>query len=279
MKPRLLLFALLAILPGCTFGMDYSGDETGLRRDSVPIDGHPERELSYLIDDQPDEPRVIFIHGSPGQSNMYVDYLRDPVPGFETIAIDRMGYGESTPHAAVTSLSEHAASIEPLLVQRKGLWPILVGHSLGGPIATQLAAEYPDRVGGLVIVGTGLNPEFEDVRWYNKVARWRIINPFLAGFLRISNEEMYACKGEIEQLVPLLDRIECPIVIIHGTGDDLVPFETVKFSVQEFAGNDQVYVIVLIGEGHSVTKLRKEEIRETLSELRSGLLDPLEQTR
>ena len=275
MFTRTVLLAL-CFLTGCKFGLDYSGDEAGIQREFLPVEGHAGRVLSYLIDPSPGNPRVIFIHGSPGRSSMYVDYLRNPVGGVETIAVDRIGYGESRPLKAVVSFEEQAAAIAPLLEKRNELWPILVGHSLGGPIATRLAADNPDKVSGLIIVAGGLNPELEEVRWYNEIARWRIVSPFLVDFLRISNNEMYACHDQVELLEPILDRIQCPIVILHGTDDDLVPFETIAFSIRRFERNPYVYVVVMMEEGHSVTKKRQEEVRDVIAGLRRGLIDLLE---
>ena len=154
-----ILLASLLVLPGCRLGLDYSGDERGLERASVPVEGHPDRRLSYLIDGDPAAQRLIFIHGSPGNSLAYAKYLHDPVPGLETLAVDRLGYGQSTADEAVVSFEEQAAAIAPLLVERAGEWPILVGHSLGGPIAARLAADHPERVAGLIIVAGSLNPE------------------------------------------------------------------------------------------------------------------------
>lgn len=271
-----LTLLLLATTPGCRFGMDYSGDESGLRRESIAVEGLPGRRLSYLIEGQPDDPRVIFIHGSPGGSGMYVDYLREPVPGVETIAVDRMGYGESLPHEAVTEFAAHADSLAPLLVERNGLWPILVGHSLGAPIAAWLASEYPDRVGGLILVAGGFDPELEDPRWYNEVASWRVMQVFMAGFLNVSNREILANQAQVVELVDRLERIRCPVIIIHGTADDLVPFASVDFLIDHLADNPEVYVAVLIGNDHSITKKRKLEVREIVAALRDGIRDLVE---
>ena len=76
----------------------------------------------------------------------YSDYMHDPVEGFETVAVDRLGYGESRPKKAVVSFEEQAAAIAPLLEERRGHWPVVVGHSLGGPIAARLAADNPGKV-------------------------------------------------------------------------------------------------------------------------------------
>lgn len=278
--PRLLV-ALLALsgcllATGCKFGLDYSGDESGLERRSISSPGNGERELSYLIHGDETKPRVIFIHGSPGSSTMYVDYLRELQSEAEVIAVDRLGHGASQGSGVVVSFEEQAAAIAPLLEQREGLWPIVVGHSLGGPIATRLAADYPDRVGALVIVAGGLNAELEKTTWYNEVARWRIMQPFLAGFLKTSNKEMWACKEQVELLDPLLGDITCPVVVIHGTEDSLVPFEQIEYTIERMADNPRLFVMVLIGEDHSVTKLRREEVRETIQELLAGMTDFLE---
>ena len=83
--------------------------------------------------------RVIFVHGTPGRSGAWSDYLANVPKGFEFVAIDRAGFGKSGPAGAVTSLKDQARTILPLLVDRGGGWPILVGHSLGALTALALA--------------------------------------------------------------------------------------------------------------------------------------------
>jgi len=277
MQRALLVLAACGFAAGCKFGLDYSGDESGLTRSTLPVAGSDSRRLSYLIHGDATKPRVIFIHGSPGDSAMYADYLRELGDEAQVIAVDRLGYGRSKQGGAVVSFEEQAAAIAPLLEPRDGLWPIVVGHSLGGPIAARLAADHPDQVGALVIVAGGLNAELEETHWYNRVARWWIVYPFLAGFLRTSNQEMWACREQVELLDPLLGEITCPVVVIHGTDDSLVPFEQIDYTIERLADNPQVYVIVLIGEDHGVTKLRREEVRETIQELLAGMRDFVEE--
>jgi pimeloyl-ACP methyl ester carboxylesterase len=269
----LLAAAACACVASCRFGLDYAGDESGLTRESIPVASPPGCKLSYLISGDATKPRVIFIHGSPGLASMYASYLRELGGEAEVIAVDRLGFGESAQSGVVVSFEEQAAAIAPLLVERGGVKPIIVGHSLGGPIAARLAADHPDEIGGLVIVAGGLNPELEEPRWYNEIARWRIVEPFLAESLRVSNQEMWACREQVEQLDPLLERIKCPVVVIHGTDDALVPFESVEHSVRRFSNNPYLFVMVLIGESHKITKLRREEVRETVEELLTGLKD------
>lgn len=105
--------------------------EARISRHSVPSIGHVRNFASGPIG----APRIIFIHGTPGHAGVFALYLLDPVPGYECIAVDRPGFGGSSECGPVPSFEQQAAAIAPLLTQQQGRWPILVGHSLGGPIA------------------------------------------------------------------------------------------------------------------------------------------------
>jgi pimeloyl-ACP methyl ester carboxylesterase len=89
-----------------------------------------------------------------------VDRLADD---HRVLAPDLFGHGESDKPVGDYSLGAHAASLRDLL-DVLGLTSVcVVGHSLGGGIAMQLAYLFPDRVERLVLVSSGglgreLNP-------------------------------------------------------------------------------------------------------------------------
>src|SRR3546814_18455192 len=62
----------------------------------------------------------------------------------------------------------------PLLLGN-GAPAIVVGHSLGGPIAAKLAMDYPDRVRGLLLLAPSVAPALEAPRWYQRLATWRVV--------------------------------------------------------------------------------------------------------
>lgn len=228
---------------------------------AVVDDAH---SVSYLHAGDPEAPRVVFVHGTPGSAGAWAGFLRAPLNGVESIAIDRFGFGRSTPKMPTPSLEEQAKAIEPFLVQREGRWPILVGHSLGAPIIARAAADYPGRVGGLVIVSGAMDPELEKVHWYQRVGEFWFIPPFLPELLRNSNRELIPLKEELEKLEPLLEKIDCPIAIIHGKKDRLVPAANVDFMKERFPKENVRQISILEKGDHFLIWNSEEAIRNAI---------------
>jgi len=69
------------------------------------------------------------------------------------VALDLPGHGESAPVQAA-SLADHAAVAAELIGALAMRPAVIVGHSLGGSIAIELAARRPDLVRGLVLIAS-----------------------------------------------------------------------------------------------------------------------------
>ena len=250
-----------AALTGCTFGYETPASKlASLERGSYTFNG---RTVEYFRAGDPDGRRVIYVHGTPGDATNFAGFLSEPIAGLEHVAVDRLGFGRSDPRA-VTGFAEQAASLGPLLVERGGRWPILVGHSLGGPIVARLAADHPERVGGLVIVSGSLDPALEKPRWFNHVGDTWLARPVMGRALRNSNDELMAAPKETRELDAILDRVTCPVVVIHGTRDKLVPAANVDYMRGRWADAE---FVVLEGENHFIPWTRPETIRGAVEKL------------
>lgn len=248
-------------------------DAEGVLRESIEV--APDIELSYLssVSVEPDAQRIIFVHGTPGNAGAFDNYLIDPLEGFESVSIDRPGFGRTRPSAPMPALRDQARALEPLLIERGGKWPLLVGHSLGGPIVARVAVDYPGRVGGLLILSGSLDPSLEKIAWYQRLASLPIVPYMMPRFVRNSNRELYPLKGELEALKPLLANVMCPVIIVHAPNDSLVPFENVAYMEAAFAPGAIVDVVVLEGKNHFVPWNAEAEVRDAIVALAEASIE------
>lgn len=244
--PRAALAVGLA-LAACQAPGDGRNETSFLRRTyAVPAEGFV---ISYLSAGDPTGRRVVFVHGTPGDAAGWTGLLKAVPTGLEFVAIDRPGFGDSRPGAAVPSLARQAAALEPLLVTRSGSAAIIVGHSLGAPIAARAAARYPDRVGGLVLVAGALDPALEKLHWAQPIGEWPPVAALLPRRLRNANRELIALEAELDRLAPELPRLRCRVEAIHGTRDELVPFANTDY-LRRRLENADLKIVALSGADH-----------------------------
>jgi len=100
-------------------------------------------------------PLIVLIHGITGSSAQWIpvmDVLRDR---YTLFAPDLLGHGESAKPRGDYSLGAYASGIRDLLIGLDAERATVVGHSLGGGIAMQLAYQFPERCGRLVLMSSG----------------------------------------------------------------------------------------------------------------------------
>ena len=98
-------------------------------------------------------PVVVLVHGQPGAGGDWAA-LADLLSGdHRVLAPDRPGWGSDG--RAAMGIAANADVLEELLEAAGAESPVtVVGHSLGGGVALELALKHPERVGALVLVGS-----------------------------------------------------------------------------------------------------------------------------
>jgi pimeloyl-ACP methyl ester carboxylesterase len=211
--------------------------------------------MEYVQAGDSTKPMILFIHGSPGSLTAFLGYLVDSTllqHGF-LITADRPGFGHSNFGVGEPSLDKQARILKSVIEFHRNSRPvILVGHSLGGPLVAKMAMDYPDLVDGLVIIAGSIDPDLEpNETWF----RAPLATPFLSWILprsfRASNEELYQLKPQLQNMVPHWNKITCPVAVIHGKKDQLVPFGNVAFA-EKMLVNAKVHYVLNDDTGHFI---------------------------
>ena len=221
-------------------------------------------KLSYLQSAQDKGIPVIYVHGTPGSAQAWANYVEQPVDKTYSIALDRPGFGQSAPTQAFTSLREQAAAV--LAVMPAGGQPVvLVGHSLGGPVVAHVAAQHPNRVKALVLVAASLDPAQEKIHPLQPLGTIWPFRSLLSDKLRNSNDELSTLKAELLQLEPILKNISAPTMIIHGTKDNLVPFENLAYIQTQLTHARCIKTRVLKDQNHFLPWNSEPAVREAIA--------------
>ena len=211
-------------------------------------------------------PMVLFIHGSPGSWDAFIDFLADSslYSRAQLIAVDRPGFGKSELGEPEPSLSAQAAAIAPLLTLNHAVRkPILVGHSLGGPVVARIAMDFPDAVGGLVLVAPSIDPNEEKNEWYRHVGTVFPFRQWLPTEFDVSNQEILPLKHELQQMLPLWAAIRVPVTVIQGEDDPLVPPGNADFAKRVLV-NAPVTVQMIPKMNHFIPWSRPDLIHDAI---------------
>ena len=210
----------------------------------------------------------IFIHGTPGSWDAFIDYFSDSslYNLAEIISPDRPGFGQSSYAKPIRSLEEQARLLKPILEEAKAP-RILIGHSLGGPIVARLAMDYPDLVDGLLMLAPALDPQLEpNEDWFRVPMRWPVIGAIAPKIFRISNEELIFLDEELEDMLPLWKNVGAYSITIQGAADKLVDPGNGPFADSVLV-NAPHELIMLDGQNHFLPWNESELIKKKLREL------------
>ena len=100
-------------------------------------------------------PTLLLIHGMAGSSRGWKSVMPELARHHDVIAPDLPGHGESARPTGDYSLGNLAATMRDLLGVVDVERATIVGHSLGGGIAMQLAYQHPELAERLVLVSSG----------------------------------------------------------------------------------------------------------------------------
>jgi pimeloyl-ACP methyl ester carboxylesterase len=180
-------------------------------------------------------PLVLLVHGSPGAWRDWSFVLADErlAAAARLVAVDRLGWGGSAAGGLAPELGAQAAALRTVLVSYPDNLPaVVVGHSLGGPVAARLALDAPELVRALVLVAASLDPELEETTWYQALGRTWLVRPLVPDVLVRADQEIRPLRGELEALRPRWSALHPPVFVLQGEADALVPAANADFAAR-----------------------------------------------
>lgn len=198
---------------------------------------------------------ILFLHGSgtgvTAAANWWLNLPALSEHG-RCIAIDSIGYGQTVVAAGtaygIREWVRHAVRVLDALGIDK-TW--IVGNSLGGWLAFQFAIDYPDRLLGVVSMGTGgakltgalkghSNPDLSEAGVRRTLEQFVVDNTLITDelvSLRYQSAlndtatdrlaEVVAARDRDRTALPLdfdvLARLDIPVLLIHGVQDVVIP--------------------------------------------------------
>ena len=207
---------------------------------------------------------VVLVHGYGEHIGRYEHVAESLVArGSTVVGPDHVGHGRSGGERALIASFEPIVDDLRMVVQEtRGELPlVMIGHSMGGLIATRYAQRYRADLAGLVLSGpaVGLGPVLEewlaapqppsdpiDVATLSRdptVGEAYAADPLVwhGGWKRATLQALAAAENDIAE-GPSLDGL--PLLYIHGQDDTLVPVEHARPVVERVSGPDrEMYVL------------------------------------
>ena len=104
---------------------------------------------------------LVFLHGWCGDREYWKNQVDEFATNYRVVVLDQAGHGESGKTRKHWTVSDLAGDVEAVAKSLGLQRIILVGHSMGGPVALLAAKRMPGKVAAVIGVDTLQNAEFK----------------------------------------------------------------------------------------------------------------------
>lgn len=221
---------------------------------------------------------IVLVHGAGGSSQRWSEQLSIFDSQYNSWAMDLPGHGKSE-GSLLSNIKDMAEFIDDFIGALFLGKFVLVGHSMGGAIAQEFALQYPEKLSGLILIGSGARL---------KVSR-EILGTLAAGQMPFKDvNHLYGSSTpdykreeamrEMNELSPAIywadfeacnkfdrvlsvEKIKVPSLIIVGDEDVMTPVKYSQFLSSNLL-NSQLKIIK--GAGHMCMLEKPTEVTKTI---------------
>jgi pimeloyl-ACP methyl ester carboxylesterase len=263
-----------------------------------------------VVDGGGDGPPLLFVHGLGGCWQNWLLNLPAFMDSHRVVALDLPGFGESEMPSDPISIRGYARTLDGVCDQLGVENPVVVGNSMGGFVAAEMALSFSTRVAKLVLVSAaGLSTEYlqrepllvfarvwaaattrAGVRSEPVVRRPRLRRVALQTVVRYPERLSIPLTYELVQgagkdgFIPALEalmgysfrdrleRIEMPVLIVWGRNDILVPVGDAARFERLIGAN--AHKVIFDDTGHLAMLERPSRFNELLAGFIAGEREP-----
>lgn len=245
--------------------------------------------MRLAYDDDGSGECVVLIHGHPFDRTLWEPQLAALRGSFRVLAPDLRGFGESPVTPGRVPMREYAADIEELLGTLGIMRASLVGLSMGGLVAMELATAAPERYWALGLVATTAEPPSpQDLRARDERAdaterggmgilvdymHTGLYSPACPPAVRARVDAMMAAaspagaaaalrgRGRRPDYRPLLAALDIPALVVAGTAD---PWSNAEVTAEIVSSLKRPELVAIDGSGHLPNLEAEAEFNEAL---------------
>lgn len=190
-------------------------------------------------------PPLLLLHGGLGSIDMFGPVLPLFAAGRQVIAVDLYGHGRTALTDRPFTLENMGADMDAVFARLGHGKVDVVGYSLGGGVAFQLAAQHPERVNKLVLVSTGYAADgfYADMRKIQATLTGQAAEsmkgtPMYDGYMAVAPRKqdfprLLDILGDFMRkdydYAGLVPKLTMPVMIVFGDSDMYRPEHEVRF--------------------------------------------------
>jgi pimeloyl-ACP methyl ester carboxylesterase len=159
------------------------------------------------------------------------------------IGIDLNGHGETPDRMEDNLPNSYLNDIDVIVSQFEK--PVLCGHSMGGALTQLYALKNPDKLAGIVLVGTGARLRV------NPMILNMLLNDF-DGYVNAVGEIMF--HGDADETLREASRVEvrkCPATITHRDYSFCD-----EFDIMDRMGDIKIPTLIIVGDSDALTPVK-----------------------
>ncbi len=152
-------------------------------------------------------PPLVLVHGWCCDRSFFAPQAAFFGVHHRVVAIDMPGHGDSDKPIRDYSIPSLAADVAWVCDQLGLVRPVIIGHSMGGSIALELAGSRPDRIAAAILLDTTIAPSAAMVRaWRDLAARLRQPRPGEA-LREVMEQRYFAATDDAARKAALIERM------------------------------------------------------------------------